>query len=342
MLSDLNLIKLFMIKMIFSIISQSTYASRLMALAKFYNVSNIDDHNWYIENYHPEVYGLNIMPNDIKEIFLDEWYEYSTITTVKKNRSKRQIEHHFQGVECGPNGDNTKLVYVRTDKIDNYNKIMVERITWDASQKVSAIKICCPGYSIKEYNGKKHCRPRCVNCGKGECVAPETCECYNNYVPNDEGVCIETCPLSCGHGRCNLANECKCYCGYHLDETKEYCNPICDEDCGKDPRHKCLTPGVCGCVHGFKMTDDGFCKPDCNPPCGSGGECQAIGMSAKCACYPGYKLRNGVCETDCYQTCANGICYNRHTCHCFADFIYDETTRNCVARYGYIARDILF
>ncbi|XP_013104583.2 epidermal growth factor-like protein isoform X1 [Stomoxys calcitrans] len=256
-------------------------------------------------------------------------------TIPNKSRQKRQTKKRIEKVECGPSRDHTQLMYVRTDSINKYT--WKERLTYDLTQQVSAIRICSPGYSIYQYSGTNSCLPFCNRCGQGECMAPDVCKCYSDFERNPEGVCTSVCPLGCYHGYCDLLKGCSCYEGYQLDKTKKFCLPICADGCGHDPRMKCISPRVCDCIEGFSMVD-GICKPQCNPDCGPGGECKAFGLTSKCACYPGYKLRKGVCESDCYQTCANGICYNRHTCHCYSDYIYNEYTRNCEARVGIIER----
>uniref|UniRef100_A0A1I8PK07 EGF-like domain-containing protein n=1 Tax=Stomoxys calcitrans TaxID=35570 RepID=A0A1I8PK07_STOCA len=219
------------------------------------------------------------------------------------------------------------LIYVPTEAVDKYS--WVTRMTDEKTQKVTPIKVCCPGYGLLRWRGERRCVPVCKKCRNGQCVAPDVCECYNEFVRTDNGDCVFSCPLGCLNGRCYLDGSCECDPGYKLDETRQYCRPICSKGCGTDPLLNCTAPEVCGCIQGFTLSDSG-CKPLCEPECGPGGVCQEIGFKPLCACHAGYGLKDGVCQADCYQSCANGICYNRNRCICNPGFVYHERTRNCI------------
>ncbi|XP_073823611.1 uncharacterized protein [Musca autumnalis] len=242
-------------------------------------------------------------------------------------RDGSPIEPPVAKEECGTHGDHMQLIYVPTEAVDKYSWVI--KMTDDKSQRVTPIKVCCPGYGLLRWRGERRCIPVCDKCRNGQCVAPNVCECYDEYVRNDSGDCVFICPMGCLNGRCYLDGSCECDPGYKLDETRLYCRPICSKGCGTDPLHNCTAPEVCGCIEGFTLTDGG-CKPVCDPECGPGGECQAFGVTRMCVCNPGYRLQDGVCQSDCYQSCANGICYNRNRCICKPGFVYHERTKNCI------------
>lgn len=167
----------------------------------------------------------------------------------------------------------------------------------DKSKKSKLIEICCPGYHAMQWRGKIVCRPVCENCRNGRCLEPGKCQCYDEFVQNDNGDCIFTCPLGCQNGRCYLDGSCQCDPGYKLDETRKYCRPICSLGCGSNPLHNCTAPEVCGCIKGYRLTDEG-CQPVCKPECGIGGTCTGPNL---CECDAGFTYRGGVCQADCYQ-----------------------------------------
>lgn len=173
-------------------------------------------------------------------------------------------------------------------------------MTEDKSQRITPVKVCCPGYGLLRWRGERLCIPVCENCRNGQCVAPNVCECYDEFVRNDSDDCVFACPVGCLNGRCYLDGSCECDPGYKLDETRQYCRPICSKGCGIDPRHNCTAPEVCGCIKGFTLTADG-CTPVCEPECGPGGKCQVEGLTRKCVCNQGYRWQDGVCQSDCYQ-----------------------------------------
>lgn len=45
-----------------------------------------------------------------------------------------------------------------------------------------------------------------------------------------------------------------CNKNYELNETGQFCRPICCSGCGENPLHNCTAPDVCGCVKGYSST----------------------------------------------------------------------------------------
>ncbi|XP_023300706.2 uncharacterized protein LOC111682938 [Lucilia cuprina] len=129
------------------------------------------------------------------------------------------------------------------------------------SKDLYHIEICCPDFGPIRYMGNTLCRPFCSNCRNGDCIAPDKCRCFDGFVLTDNEECVFTCPISCLNGRCNLLlNTCLCNNGFKLDETKQFCRPICHSGCDANPLHNCTAPEVCGCVRGYSLTDNG-CQP---------------------------------------------------------------------------------
>lgn len=172
-----------------------------------------------------------------------------------------------------------------------------QRIQLDQRNQQQKLLVCCAGYTAFRWRGNTLCRPLCENCRNGRCIAPNVCECFDNFVSTDNGDCVFSCPLGCLNGRCFLDGTCQCDAGFKLDETRKFCRPICSNGCGMNPRHNCTEPEVCGCAKGYQLTNDG-CVPACDPDCGEGGECRE---SNQCDCRPGYELKDGVCQRECYQ-----------------------------------------
>lgn len=93
------------------------------------------------------------------------------------------------------------------------------------------------------------CIPYCENCGKGRCVGPNICECYNGYHKNDTGHCVPSCKEPCVNGWCSEQDACTCFPGYELDKTNQYkCNANCTNPCIQG---KCTAPDVCDCHPGL-------------------------------------------------------------------------------------------
>ncbi|TMW40163.1 hypothetical protein DOY81_014757 [Sarcophaga bullata] len=169
------------------------------------------------------------------------------------------------------------------------------------------IEICCKGYAAMRWRGKTLCRPVCDNCQNGRCIAPGVCECYEEFVANDNGDCVFSCPLGCLNGRCFLDGSCQCDPGYKLDESRKFCRPICSKGCGNNRLHNCTEPEVCGCIKGYLLTDK---RLSACMPAGLWPGWHICRRPNVCECNPGYDLKDGVCQANCYQKCDNGMCYS--------------------------------
>ncbi|XP_017465117.1 PREDICTED: von Willebrand factor D and EGF domain-containing protein [Rhagoletis zephyria] len=241
----------------------------------------------------------------------------------EQQRLPKQARGQMRSGEMQMDG-NKCHIWVPTEVVDKYP--YAQRIQQDQRNQQQKIQVCCAGYAPMRWRGNTICKPVCDNCRNGHCVAPNECECFDNFVANDNGDCVFTCPLGCLNGRCFLDGTCQCDPGYKLDETRKFCRPICSSGCGMNPRHNCTEPEVCGCAKGYQLTDEG-CQPVCDPDCGEGGECREPN---ECYCAPGYELKEGVCQRECYQKCDNGICYSINRCICNPGFTYHERSTQCV------------
>lgn len=198
---------------------------------------------------------------------------------------------------CQNNLCNCKNYYInfRSEALKKY--LHANKVQDDKSEDLIYIEVCKKGYAPRKWLSKVDCIPTCDNCQNGFCVAPNQCKCFDDFVPNDNGDCVFTCPLGCLNGRCYLDGTCQCDPGYKLDETRKFCRPICSGGCGNLPSNNCTAPEVCGCSKGFQLTDEG-CKPICIPDCGPGGIC---GSDNICKCNSDHTLIDGVCQANCYQ-----------------------------------------
>ncbi|XP_073821262.1 uncharacterized protein [Musca autumnalis] len=149
--------------------------------------------------------------------------------------------------------------WIRSEDIKRYEWPAV--IQKNPADNTVLIEICCPHFGPVRVMGNTLCKPYCQSCQNGKCIAPEVCQCHDGYVLSDNNDCVFACPISCLNGRCNLlTRNCLCNSGYKLDETGQFCRPICRAGCGINPLHNCTAPDVCGCVKGFSLTDN-----DCQP-----------------------------------------------------------------------------
>ncbi|CAD6997400.1 unnamed protein product [Ceratitis capitata] len=197
------------------------------------------------------------------------------------------------------------------------------------------IEVCCEGY-VRSRHDPDQCVPDCStvspsNCRNGFCRAPNECDCFAEFVRNERGECVHTCPIACEHGRCYLNGTCQCDPGYILDaETRKFCRAKCPRNCGT--HQICVTPGICVCVEGYKMTPEMGCQPVCTPDCGHG---KCVGPN-RCECFQGYHKRpmRKVCEADCYVSCENGFCESRNNCQCRDGYKYDVDTTSCLPDCG--------
>ncbi|XP_067625169.1 fibrillin-2 [Eurosta solidaginis] len=271
----------------------------------------------------------------------DENYHYNKrllTTSDTQQLTRRQLRKKQQQLQKQARGQarsdemqadgNKCQIWVPIEVVDKYP--YAQRIQLDQRNKQQKIQICCAGYAPMRWRGNTICNPVCENCRNGRCIAPNECECFNNFAANDNGDCVFTCPLGCLNGRCFLDGTCQCHPGFKLDETRKFCRPICSRGCGINPRINCTEPEVCSCAKGYQLTDEG-CQPTCDPDCGEGGECRELN---ECYCAPGYKLKDGVCQRECYQKCDNGICYSTNRCICKHGFTYHERSTQCVPNYS--------
>ncbi|XP_036216010.1 von Willebrand factor D and EGF domain-containing protein [Bactrocera oleae] len=241
----------------------------------------------------------------------------------QQQRLEKQARSQVPPIEMTSEG-NKCHIWVPVEMINKYP--YAQRIQLDQRNQQQKILVCCAGYAPFRWRGNTLCQPLCENCRNGRCIAPNVCECFDNFVANDNGDCVFACPLGCLNGRCFLDGTCQCDAGFKLDETRKFCRPICSNGCGMNPRHNCTEPEVCGCAKGYQLTNDG-CVAACDPDCGEGGECREPNL---CYCRPGYELKDGVCQRDCYQKCDNGICYSNNRCICNPGFTYHERSTQCV------------
>ncbi|KAH8377892.1 hypothetical protein KR093_007740, partial [Drosophila rubida] len=215
-------------------------------------------------------------------------------------------------------------IWVPPETVSKYP--YANHIQTDQANRLANIEVCCTGYNATRYLGATVCRPIC-GCQNGVCRVPGECDCFEGFVKNDNGDCVFACPLGCQNGRCFLDGSCQCDAGYTLDETRRFCRPICSSGCSNNGRHNCTEPETCSCAKGYQLTDNNGCQPVCDPDCGIGGLCRDNNI---CDCGAGYTLKDGVCQTDCYQKCNNGICVSRNRCICDPGYTYHEQSTICV------------
>ncbi|XP_064292136.1 uncharacterized protein LOC128671428 [Plodia interpunctella] len=166
---------------------------------------------------------------------------------------------------------------------------------------VSLIRACCHGFT-RNIHDYMVCDPVCSKgCVNSLCVAPETCQCYPDFVKNANGVCTATCPIGCQNGHC-VGRACVCDSGYKLDSESKYCKPICDNNCGNIGN--CTAPNTCSCEPGYHSASQGSCKPVCQY-CKDGEECTAPN---RCSCRNGYiKDTHGKCVPYCASSCQSHV-----------------------------------
>ncbi|XP_058060592.1 epidermal growth factor-like protein [Anopheles bellator] len=185
---------------------------------------------------------------------------------------------------------------------------------------LSRVHVCCAGYERNVYNFRK-CEPICTEpCLNGLCVAPDTCECYPDFVRNSRGRCVPTCPIGCDHGECQPGtNVCQCHEGYELDRNdRKLCVPRCTGGCGEAGR--CVDVERCECDEGFEFHPHQKCAPRCADGCGNG-KCVAPGV---CECDVGYAWRDTGCKPICSPMlfgCLHGTCVAPETCSCNPGYI---------------------
>ena len=145
------------------------------------------------------------------------------------------------------------------------------------------------------------CEPVCTQgCISGKCVAPETCECLEDYENSGDGICVPVCNDDCSNGKCVLPNICLCDPGYVKDRDDK-CEPECSINCTING--KCIAPKVCECNQGYAMDLNGMCAPVCSDGCVNG-ICLA---PEECVCLPGFERVYSECERKIQTTTTNTI-----------------------------------
>ncbi|XP_053692598.1 fibrillin-2-like [Sabethes cyaneus] len=188
---------------------------------------------------------------------------------------------------------------------------------------LSRIQVCCKGYERNVHNFRK-CDPVCEEpCVNSLCVGPNTCSCYPDFVKNQQGKCVPTCPIGCDNGDCDLGLQiCVCKDGYELDETHKFCVHRCTGGCGAG---RCVGVERCECDEGYGLDEDGKCVPKCERGC-TGGDCVAPGV---CQCRRGYEETENGCEPVCSNGCFNAICTAPETCTCKPGYAATASSNKC-------------
>ncbi|XP_046420517.1 von Willebrand factor D and EGF domain-containing protein-like [Neodiprion fabricii] len=165
-------------------------------------------------------------------------------------------------------------------------------------------------------------------CGFGECVGRNTCECFNGYNKTKDGRCSDPiCNEGCGHGKCVGPNTCECFKGYNKTKDGRCSDPICNEGCGHG---KCVGPNTCECFSGYSKTKDGQCTyPICKEEC-KHSSCTSPDI---CTCQPGYQKpfeNSTTCVPRCTR-CDNGICVGPEICRCHSGFVNPKSNKGICA-----------
>ncbi|XP_015523852.2 neurogenic locus notch homolog protein 1-like isoform X3 [Neodiprion lecontei] len=165
-------------------------------------------------------------------------------------------------------------------------------------------------------------------CGFGECVGLDTCECFRGYNKTKDGQCFDPiCNKRCGFGECVGPNTCKCFRGYNKTKDGRCFDPICNEGCGYG---KCVGPNTCKCLNGCNKTKDGQCTyPICKEEC-KYSSCTGPDI---CTCHPGYEKpfeNSTTCVPRCTR-CDNGICVGPEICRCHSGFVNPKSNKGTCA-----------
>ncbi|CUG89063.1 transmembrane protein, putative, partial [Bodo saltans] len=169
----------------------------------------------------------------------------------------------------------------------------------------SGVCTCNPGF------GGSNCSLACpvannITCGRGTCVANQTCSCATNFALASNGTCTvcasgrwgadcsQSCP-ACARGSCSTGGVCVCPAGYW--------GTLCDTQCPAGAANPCNNHGVCNAATGvctcYNNSAQGFFT---GVPCDV---CQANYASTTCR-VPCPTVSGVVCNGR--GTCFNGRC----------------------------------
>ena len=175
---------------------------------------------------------------------------------------------YFNGAQCMPVSDQCQI--------------------WDVTGQCTA---CYSGYDL--INGAcqvstSNTKPSDLGCGTWNWNQQICLACSNNWVFNNNGVCV---PVSDQCQTYDLAGNCvSCYKGYNLSARKCVLAPIetvTDAGCGTwDWSNK-----ICmACSNNFVFNNNGVCVAVSD-------QCQTFDRSGSCvSCYKGYTLVSGTCQ----------------------------------------------
>ncbi|KAK7473764.1 hypothetical protein BaRGS_00034987, partial [Batillaria attramentaria] len=190
------------------------------------------------------------------------------------------------------------------------------------------------------------CNP---SCDRGECVAPDTCQC-------EAGWRGEICNNNCEEGRWgdNCANRCDCndrgtcdpetgicYVGRRCESecSDGYYGNLCQYECRCQNNATCNhVTGTCTCAVGFRgplceeRCGDGTHGQDCQGVCLCQNEARCDVMTGECTCTAGWKGRycTEPCSPGTYGAGCDGVCtcYNGANC--------EPVAGQCICRPGYM------
>lgn len=111
--------------------------------------------------------------------------------------------------------------------------------------------------------------PICEKCTNGECLAPNSCQCFAGYMWNNTtNDCSPVCQSGCLNGICKAPETCECFPGYFPTSLKNVCEPTCNPACELS---KCISINTCECLQGYHFVQGSksVCEPHCTVPCSS-------------------------------------------------------------------------
>uniref|UniRef100_A0A182LZ50 EGF-like domain-containing protein n=1 Tax=Anopheles culicifacies TaxID=139723 RepID=A0A182LZ50_9DIPT len=201
--------------------------------------------------------------------------------------------------------------------------ILVDALSCSIDYDVHKKRACCEGYHAVGDECLPSCRLKCIF---GECIAPDTCDCYSGYKKVNDHRCEPVCEVPCENGLCVAPNVCHCDAGFELDALSGSCRRKCDRTC----RFGRCIDDVCQCDEGYRPdpNDGNACVAHCKEECQHG----VCVLPNVCQCEAGYTLStvsNFTCEPVCPEGCANGNCIGPHQCACHEGYELDDSNR-CV------------